>query len=81
MSHVAAPQFIGDDLAWLAFVFTQEGLEEALCGLFVGPFLKVYINHFTALVHGSPKIVLLLIDLNEHLINEKSVAITLVFSS
>jgi len=43
--------------------------------------LKKYINNFAILIYGSPKITLLTVDLDENLINEKYVSLTLVLSA
>jgi hypothetical protein len=40
--------------------------------------LEKHINDLTILIYGSPEITLFAINLDEHLINEKGVAISLV---
>jgi hypothetical protein len=81
MSDAVATQFIRDDLASLALMLSQSPLEETLRGLSITPVSHEYINHFTILVSGPPQIMLLSMDLNEHLINEESINVALVFSS
>ena len=81
MSNSITSELISHNLSGLAFVFIQKSLKEPLCGLSVAPLLQEYINNLTILIHSTPQIVLLPLDLNEHLINEESIAIALVLSS
>ena len=81
MSHLAASQFIRDNLPGLTSVILQESLKEALCALSITPLLQEYINYFTILINGPLQIILLPANLNEHFINEESITIPLMFSS
>ena len=80
MSYTIASQFIRDNLTWLAFMSSQQPLKEPLCGPSVPPLLEKYINYFSVLINGSPQIMLLSLDLQEDLINEERVTISLMFS-
>jgi hypothetical protein len=42
--------------------------------------LKIHINHLAILIHGSPQVVLLAIDFDEHFIDVESVTIASVSS-
>ena len=81
MRHGVASQFIRDNLPGLTSVILQESLKEALCALSITPLLQEYINYFTILINGPLQIILLPANLNEHLINEESITIPLMFSS
>jgi len=50
------------------------------CDLPVRSFLRAHVKHIIILINGSPQILLLSMDLNEDLINEKCVTISLMFS-
>jgi hypothetical protein len=60
---------------------TQQPLKETLRGLSITPLLHKFINRFTILFCGPPQIMLLPMNLNEHLINAASVAAALTFPS
>jgi hypothetical protein len=78
MSHTVASQLVRHDLAGLIPVTFEQSFEEALGGLTISARLQEYINHFAVLIDGTPKIVLLALDLHEHLIEEKRIAVALV---
>jgi hypothetical protein len=42
--------------------------------------LKIHINHFSVLIYGSPKVVLLAIDFDEDLIDIKGIAVASVLA-
>jgi len=62
-------------------MFPQQPLKETLSGLPVAALLKKYINHFTVLIDGPPKVMLLTLDLHEHFIDVERIAVALMFSS
>jgi len=60
------------------FMIFQQPLEKALCSSAVAPLLKKHFNHLTILIDRAPKILLLTLDLHEHFIDEKGIAMALV---
>ena len=53
-------------------------LEEALCCSAISARLSIDIDHFSILIHSTPQILLLAIDLHEDLVDEERIAITTV---
>jgi hypothetical protein len=78
MSHTVASQLVRHDLAWLTPVTFKQSFEEALGGLPISARLQEYINDFAILVERAPKIVLLALNFDEHLVEEKRIAVALV---
>ena len=80
MSDTITPQLIGDDLPGLSLMILQEPLEESLGRLAIPPGLNKDIDYFTVLINCSPQIALFAAYLHEDLINEKSIAVTSMFT-
>lgn len=59
---------------------SQQTLEEAFSRSTISFGLKIHIYHFTILVHGSPKVRLLAIDLHKHFIDEEGITVSSVLS-
>ena len=74
-------QLIRHNFPWFTFVFLQHSFKESLCGLRISSVLKKHINDFTILINGSPEITLFTFNLDENLINEKCVTVSLMFST
>ena len=64
MSDTIASQLIGHDLSRFMTMASQKPLEEALCSRTISTGLKIHIHHIAILIHCSPQIVPLAIDLN-----------------
>jgi len=80
MSDTITPQLIGDDLPGLSLMTLQQPLEESLGRLAIPPGLKKDIDHFTVLINCSPQIALFAAYFHEDLVNEKSIAVTPMFT-
>ena len=63
---------------WLIPVTFEQSLEEALGRFAISACLQEYINDFAILIDGTPKIVLLTLDLHKHLVEVKCIAVALV---
>jgi len=61
-------------------VASQQSPEEALCSITISFSLEIHIHHLTVLINCSPQIVLLVPYFHEDIINEKSIAVTLMFT-
>ncbi len=61
-------QLVRDDDTWYVLQAFQQLAEELLRGFFVPAALDQDVQDVTILVHGSPQIMILAIDLDEHLI-------------
>jgi hypothetical protein len=75
VSDSIASQFISHDLPRLASMVPQQAPEETLSSRPIPLGLEIHINHFSILVYCSPKVMLLAIDLHEHLVDEEGIAI------
>ena len=53
-------------------------LEEALCCSAISARLSIDIDHFSILIHSTPQILLLAIDLHDDLIDVERIAVTTV---
>jgi hypothetical protein len=80
MCDPIAAQPVRHDLPGLATVFLQQSLEKTPCCPAVSSRLQKHIDHLSILVHRSPQIVLLAVDLHEDFINEEGIPIALMFS-
>ena len=78
MSNTKASQLIRYDLTWLIPVTFEQSSEEALGGLAISACLQEYINDFAILIDRAPQILLLTLDLHEHLVEEKRIAVASV---
>ena len=78
MGYTIAPQFICHDLSGFIAVRLDQALEEALCSGTIPPGLEKYIDYLAVLIHGSPEILLLAIDLDEDFVNVEGIAVALV---
>ncbi len=63
-----AAQNIGDQLSRLVFQPSEQVLEEAFGGRRIPPILHQDVEHDTLLIDGAPKVVLLAVDPQKHLI-------------
>jgi hypothetical protein len=77
-SHPVASQLICDDLTWLSPVTFEPLAEEGLGGLPIWACLQEYINDFAILIDRAPQILLLTLDIHEHLVEEKRIAVASV---
>ena len=64
VSDSIAAQFVRHDLSGLATMTPQQPPEEALSGSTLPVGLQEHIDHLAILIDGSPKTMLLAIDLN-----------------
>jgi hypothetical protein len=78
MSNAVAFQLIRYDLTWPIPVTFEKSSEEALGGLTISACLQEYINDFAILIDRAPQILLLTLDLHEHLTEEKWFAVASV---
>lgn len=78
IGNAVAPQLICDDSSRFPATRSQQSLEEAHRSLSISAPLQEYINHLTVLIHRTPEIVLLALDLHEDLIDEEGVTESLV---
>jgi hypothetical protein len=76
MSNAVASQLIRYDATWLIPVTSEQSSEEALSGLPIFACRQEYINDFAILIDRAPQIPLLTLDLHEHLVEEKRIAVT-----
>jgi hypothetical protein len=53
----------------------EQSCEEALGGLSISAWLQEYINDFAILIDCAPQILLLTLDLYEHLVQETRMAV------
>jgi len=78
MRYTVTSQFIRHNFPRLSFAFLEYSIKESLGGRLA----KKHINDFTILIPGraggSPKIMLLALNLNEHFINKESDTISLM---
>jgi hypothetical protein len=81
VGNAITSQFIRYNLPWFTFVFLQQSPKESLSSLRISSVLKKHINDFTILIYCPPEITLFAINFDENLINEKCVAISLMFST
>ena len=78
--NTVASQLVSHNFSGLAVVITKESPEKPLgCGS-ISSCLKIHINHFTILIHSSPKVMLFAIDLHEDFIDEKGIAVSTMIS-
>ena len=63
-----ASQFVGNDPQWFGTLAAQEPSKESFCGALITMRLDQYVDHGAVLIHGTPQILLLATDSNEHLI-------------
>ena len=80
MRHTIASQLISHDLSGLTSMTAQKSLEKALCSSTIALRLKKHIDNISVLIHGSPQVMQLAVDLYEDFINVESVAVTTVLS-
>jgi hypothetical protein len=73
-----ATQFIGYDLHWLTAMTAHGSLEETLCSSAIPLCLHEHIHDLTILIHCSPRVMLLAVDLYKDFINEEGIAISSV---
>ena len=73
-----ASQFVGNNLPGCTAMASEKALEEALRRSTIPAGLEKNINDFAILIHCTPQIVLLAVDLYEDFIDEECVAVTLV---
>ena len=78
MSNAVVSQLIRYDLAWLIPVTFEQSSEEALGSLPISAWLQEHINDFAILIDRAPQILLLTLDLHEHLVEEKRIAVASV---
>jgi hypothetical protein len=76
MSYAVASQLVRHDLTWLIPVTFEQSSEEALGCLPISACLQEYINDSAVLIHGTPQILLLALDLHEPLVEEKRIPVT-----
>ena len=77
MGDAIASQFIRHYLPRLTSIALDQAFEKALCRLNISAYLQKNINNITVLVYCSPQVLLLAVDLNEHLINVERITETL----
>jgi hypothetical protein len=80
MCHAITQQLIHHDLPGFASTVPQQTLEEAFRSCPITAGLQIYINYLTTLIHRSPKIMLLAIDLDEDFIDVEGIAAALMLS-
>ena len=78
MSNAVVSQLIRYDLAWLIPVTFEQSSEEALGSLPISAWLQEHINDFAILIDRAPQILLLTLDLHEHLVEEQRIAVASV---
>ena len=78
MNNTKASQLIRYDLTWLIPMTFEQSSEEALGGLAISACLQEHINDFAILIDRAPQILLLTLDLHEHLVEEKRIAVASV---
>ena len=78
MGHTVASQFVRHDVPGLSITTPHKPLEESLCCSAISTGLYIDIDHFSILIHRTPQILLLTIDLHEDLIDVKRIAVTTV---
>ena len=78
MSNAVASQLIRYDLAWPIPVTFEQSSEEALGRFAVSARLHEHINDFAILIDRAPQILLLTLDLHEHLVEEERIAVASV---
>ncbi len=59
----------------------QQGFEKALGRLAVASCLRKQIDHLSVLINSSPQVLLLTLDLHEHIVDEKCISISDVDAS
>ena len=62
-------------------MFLYHSTKESHSCLSISSVLKEYIDHFTILVYCSPQVMLFALNLDEHLIYEESITISLMSST
>lgn len=80
MYNAIASQLIRYYLPGFISMFLQYSLKGSLRRRTISSFLEKHINNFTIFINRSPEIMLLTLNPDENFINEKCIAITLVFS-
>jgi len=80
MINAIVPQFIRHDFPGFTTKPPQQTPEEAFSSSHISLGLKVHIDNFTILIHGSPQVMLFSIDFDEDFIDIESVAIASVLS-
>ena len=78
MSQTVASQLVRHGLAWRIPVTFEQSFEEVLGAFPISSRLQEYFNHFAISVERALKIVLLALNFDEHLVEEKRVAVALV---
>ena len=80
MRYTITPKLICHDLPGLAAMPSQQTFEEPLSRSAIPAGLEIHIDNFSILVHSSPKVELLAINLDEDFIDVECVAVALVLS-
>ncbi len=80
MSDSIAAQLVCHDLPGLTTMCTYQPFKEPLCSSPISFGSEIHINDFTILIHRSPQVMLLAVDLYKDFIDEKSIAEALVLS-
>jgi len=78
MRHTVTSQLVRHDFPGLSTIAPHEPLKEAFRCRAISSSLKIDIDYFAILIHSTPQILLLTIDLHEDLIDEERIAITMV---
>ncbi len=81
MGNRIAAYLIRDNLPGFATIAPQQALEESLRSRTISLGLQTDVDDLTALVYGSPKIMLLAVDFDENLVDIEGIAVATVLSS
>ena len=76
MGNTVTAQLVSHDLPRLTTVISQHALEESPGRCAISFILDIDINHLAILIHSSPKLVALDIDLYEDFIDVEGIAVT-----
>jgi len=78
VGHTVAFQFVRHDIPGLAITTPHKPPEKTFCCGAISASLQIDIDHFSILIHSTPQVLLLAIDLHEDLIDVERIAVATV---
>lgn len=79
MCNNITSEFISDYLPRFIPMCLQKPFKESPCCLAITTFLKIHIDNLSILINCSPEVMLFTVNLDEHFIDEKCIAIATMF--